>query len=112
MLTGQGATVYHEVVDVTEDAAVQAFCRSAAGALDVVNQFVNTVGVADNMGDVVDLAPEVWVSAVSLKTGREVFAVNVEAALTASQQAAVRQMSRPVRPADDPKNPQNLQENT
>ena len=103
--------MYHEVVDVTEDAAVQAFCRSAAGALDVVNQFVNTVGVVDNMGDVVDLAPEVWVSAVSLKTWREVFAVNVEAALTASQQAAVRQMSRPVLPADDPKNPQNSQEN-
>ena len=102
--------MYHEVVDVTEDAAVQAFCRSAAGALDVVNQFVNTVGVVDNMGDVVDLAPEVWVSAVSLKTWREVFAVNVEAALTASQQAAVRQMSRPVLPADDPKKSQNWQE--
>ena len=50
--------MYHEVVDVTEDAAVQAFCRSAAGALDVVIQFINTVGVAENMGDVVDLAPE------------------------------------------------------
>ena len=104
--------MYHEVVDVTEDAAVQAFCRSAAGALDGVNQFVNTVGVVDNMGDVVDLAPEVWVSAVSLKTWREVFAVNVEAALTASQQAAVRQMSRPVLPADDPKKPQIRKKNT
>ena len=64
------------------------------------------------MGDVVDLAPEVWVSAVSLKTWREVFAVNVEAALTASQQAAVRQMSRPVLPADDPKKPQIRKKNT
>ncbi len=60
VLTGQGATVYHEAVDVTEDAAVQAFCASAAGALDGVNQLVNTVGVVDNMGDIVDLAPEVW----------------------------------------------------
>ena len=104
--------MYHEVVDVTEDAAVQAFCRSAAGALDVVNQFVNTVGVVDNMGDVVDLAPKVWVSAVSLKTWREVFAVNVEAALTASQQAAVRQMSRPGRCCrlTIQKNPRNSQE--
>ena len=52
------------------------------------------------------------VSAVSLRTWREVFAVNVEAALTASQQAAVRQMSRPVLPADDPKIPKIRKKNT
>ena len=40
------------------------------------------------------------VAAVSLKTWREVFAVNVEAVLTASQQAAVRQAPRAMLPAD------------
>ena len=59
-LSGTGATVYDGVVDVTDDATVQAFCASAAGALGGVDQLVNTVGVVDNMGDVVDLAPEVW----------------------------------------------------
>ena len=40
---------------------------------------------------------------------REVFAVNVEAVLTASQQAAVRQASRVVLPVDDPEeNPREL----
>ena len=37
---------------------------------------------------------------VSLKTWREVFAVNVEAVLTASQQVAVRQAPRAMLPAD------------
>ena len=59
-LTGQGATVYHGRVDVTDDAGVQAFCASAARTLGGVDHLVNTVGVVDNMGDVVDLAPEVW----------------------------------------------------
>ncbi len=65
-LTGQGATVHQGVVDVTDDAAVRAFCASAAGTLGGVDHLVNTVGVVDNMGDVVDLAPEVWERTLSV----------------------------------------------
>jgi meso-butanediol dehydrogenase/(S,S)-butanediol dehydrogenase/diacetyl reductase len=59
-LTDDGAAVYHEVVDVSDDEAVQAFCASAARALGSVSQLVNTVGSVDNMGDVVELTLDVW----------------------------------------------------
>lgn len=65
-LAGEGATVYHEVVDVTDDGAVKAFCAAAARALGTVNRLVNTVGSVDNMGDVLDLAPAVWERTLSV----------------------------------------------
>ena len=59
-LSASGATVHHQVVDVGEEAAVQAFCASAASELGSVNQLVNTVGSVDNMGDVAELPLAVW----------------------------------------------------
>ena len=59
-LSDSGVTVYHEVVDISDDTAVQAFCAAAARALGSLNQLVNTVGSVDNMGDVAELSPEEW----------------------------------------------------
>ena len=65
-LADTGAVVYHEVVDVSDDAAVQAFCASATRELGSVSQLINTVGSVDNMGDVAELSLDVWQRALDV----------------------------------------------
>ena len=78
--------------------------RRAAAGSTLRNQVAVVTGAAGAIGRAVAglFAAAGTHLAVSLETWREVFAVNVEAVLTASQQAAVRQASRVVLPVDDP----------
>ena len=73
--------------------------RRAAAGSTLRNQGAVVTGTAGAIGGSGWTCWSTW-PAVSLKTWREVFAVNVEAVLTASQQAAVRQAPRAMLPAD------------
>ena len=59
-LAEQGTRVHHSPVDVTDQDAVRGFCQATAQALGGINHLINTVGVVDNAGDVVELSLEVW----------------------------------------------------
>lgn len=59
-LSQAGTRVYHYAFDVTDADAVRSFCDDAFQALSRIDHLINTVGVVDNAGDVVDLPLEVW----------------------------------------------------
>ena len=59
-LAKQGAKVHHRPIDVTDPDAVRGFYEATTQALGGIQHLVNTVGVVDNVGDVVDLPLEVW----------------------------------------------------
>ena len=59
-LAKQGARVHHRPIDVTDPDAVRGFCEATMQALGGIQHLVNTVGLVDNVGDVVDLPLEVW----------------------------------------------------
>ncbi len=77
--------------DVTRPAQVARLVGAARERWQRLDVLVNVAGVT-HLDDVLD---------VSLDTWREVFAVNVEAVLTASQQAAAIMASQAVRPETD-----------
>ena len=59
-LAKQGVKVHHRPIDVTDPDAVREFCEATAQVLGGIQHLVNTVGVVENAGDVVDLPLEVW----------------------------------------------------
>ena len=63
-LTGQlrsaGSVVKSRVVDVTDNDEAEAFCSAVARDLGSIDHLINTVGVVDHVGDVVQLSLESW----------------------------------------------------
>lgn len=59
-LSADGTRVHHVPTDVTDPDAVRTFCDDTASALGRIDHLINTVGVVDNLGDVVDLPIETW----------------------------------------------------
>ncbi len=59
-LSQSGTKTHHAAIDVTDQDEVRAFCDTTAESLGGITHLINTVGVADNAGDVVDLPLEVW----------------------------------------------------
>ena len=59
-LSSQGVQVYHRAIDVTDQQTVRDFCDASAQTLGRIDHLINTVGVVDNTGDVVDLPLNVW----------------------------------------------------
>ena len=59
-LAEQGVKVHHSPIDVTDQGAVREFCDAADQAFGRIDHLINTVGVVDNTGDVVELPLEVW----------------------------------------------------
>ena len=64
-LRDDGVDVMGRVVDVTDSDAVRAFCLSVKRRFGVIDHLINTVGVVDHVGDVVDLPLEAWNQALS-----------------------------------------------
>ena len=77
-LAKQGAKIHHHPIAVTAPDAVRGFCETAAQALGGIQHLVNTVGVVDNTGDVVDLPLKVW---------EETLAVNLTSAFLMAKYA-------------------------
>lgn len=59
-LSADGTRVHHAPTDVTDPDSVRTFCDDTAAALGKIDHLINTVGVVDNLGDVVDLPIETW----------------------------------------------------
>jgi NAD(P)-dependent dehydrogenase (short-subunit alcohol dehydrogenase family) len=59
-LEGVGATVHRAIVDVTDESSISSFCTSVGGDLGGLDVLVNTVGVVDDVGSVVDLPSSGW----------------------------------------------------
>ena len=59
-LSQSGTKTHHAATDVTDQDAIRAFCDTAAESLNGITHLINTVGVVDNVGDVLDLPLEVW----------------------------------------------------
>ena len=59
-LRGEDAVVLGRVLDVTDGDGVNGFCSSVAQNLGAINHLINTVGVVDHVGDVVELSLTAW----------------------------------------------------
>ena len=59
-LSRSGTKTYNEPIDITDEQAVSSFCEATARAFGRITHLINTVGVVDNNGDVVDLPLDVW----------------------------------------------------
>ena len=59
-LTSVGTTVHRAMVDVTDESSVSSFCRSVGSDLGGLDVLINTVGVVDDVGSVVDLPSAGW----------------------------------------------------
>ena len=64
-LRADGVDVMSRTLDVTDDGAVHEFCSSAARYFGTVDHLINTVGVVDHVGDVVELSLEAWDQALA-----------------------------------------------
>jgi NAD(P)-dependent dehydrogenase (short-subunit alcohol dehydrogenase family) len=59
-LQSDGAAVKSQPLDVTDSDAVERFCSSVARDLGSIDHLINTVGVVDHVGDVIQLSLESW----------------------------------------------------
>ena len=64
-LRNDGAVILSQVLDVTDNDGVDSFCSSVVQDLGAINHLVNTVGVVDHVGDVVQLSLSAWNQALS-----------------------------------------------
>lgn len=65
MLRDEGAGVVSQVLDVTDSDGVDRFCSSVVEGLGAIDHLINTVGVVDYVGDVVELSLAAWNQALS-----------------------------------------------
>ena len=59
-LRSEGTVVKSRALDVTGSDEAEKFCSAVAGGLGSIDHLINTVGVVDHVGDVVQLSLESW----------------------------------------------------
>ena len=59
-LRSDGTVVKSQTLDVTDSDEAERFCSAVAGDLGSIDHLINTVGVVDHVGDVVQLSLESW----------------------------------------------------
>ena len=64
-LRRDGREVQSQTLDVTDSEAVEAYCSSVSRRLGLIDHLINTVGVVDHVGDVVQLSLDSWDECIS-----------------------------------------------
>jgi NAD(P)-dependent dehydrogenase (short-subunit alcohol dehydrogenase family) len=88
-LEADGATVLRTTVDVTDESSVSSFCAEVAADFGGLDVLVNTVGVVDDVGSVVDLPSSGWDRSIAVNLTSAFLMAKYSVPLMAQRDGAV-----------------------